>query len=304
VSLNVAICIVGYHNPDDVMRCVAALEESSHAEFEIVVCENGGREAFAVLSSAIPAHLAGGQAVTVIDAGANLGFAGGVNLCLEQAAGADAWWILNPDTRPAPCALAALVTRLERGDCEAVGGKLHWPGGRIQSYGGRWRPWLARAASLGMGRPLDAEVDSASIERAQNYLTGASMLISRRFVELAGPMREDYFLYCEEVEWCLRAKARGARLAFAPDARVEHTHGTTTGAGESARAQPRLPVYLNERNRLLLTRDRFPGRLPVAAMAALALMALRYGRRGAWRQLGYGLGGWWAGMANRRGAGL
>lgn len=46
---------------------------------------------------------------------------GGVNVRLREAADADAWWVLNPDTEPQPTAMARLVARLEVGDCEVVG---------------------------------------------------------------------------------------------------------------------------------------------------------------------------------------
>jgi hypothetical protein len=127
------------------------------------------------------------------------------------------------------------------------------------------------------------------------------MLINRRFLQIAGGMREDYFLYCEEVEWCLRALSRGLRLGFAEDACVVHHQGTSTGSSRDAGARSRLSVYLNERNRLLLTRDLFAYRLPVAMVASLIVLIVRFGRRGAWRQLGYALEGWWAGLRNERG---
>jgi hypothetical protein len=127
------------------------------------------------------------------------------------------------------------------------------------------------------------------------------MMFGRRFVEVTGPMREEYFLYCEEVEWCLRAIARGLKLGFAPGARVLHHVGTTTGSYDEMRHRPPTPIYLNERNKILTTRDCFPVRLPVAALAALASLTIRYGRHRAWRQLGYALSGWLAGLANERG---
>jgi GT2 family glycosyltransferase len=160
---------------------------------------------------------------------------------------------------------------------------------------------MARAESIGTGRSHGTSVDRAALEKSLSYLSGASILFSRRFHEIVGAMREDYFLYCEEVEWCLRAKARGMRLGFAPNALVVHDLGTTPGAGNDLANRPRLPLYLGERNKILVTRDCFPARLPLAAMAALVLLVLTCGRRGAWRQLGYGLAGWWAGLCNRRG---
>jgi hypothetical protein len=68
------------------------------------------------------------------------------------------------------------------------------------------------------------------------------------------------------------------------------------------KSRPKLPIYLDERNKLLVTRDHFPLRFPVAALAAFLLILLRYGKAGAWRQMGYGLGGWTAGLLNQRGA--
>ena len=128
------------------------------------------------------------------------------------------------------------------------------------------------------------------------------MLVSRQFRTRAGPLREDYFLYCEEVEWCIRAARQGLRLGFAAGARIMHAQGTTTGAGEKYRLSPCLPVYLNERNRLLLTRDCFPRLYPVAVVGALAVLILRCVKARAWRQLGFALRGWRAGLRNERGA--
>lgn len=299
--MHVAIVIVGFRNLPDIERCLGALAGSTYENFEVLICENGGDAAFAALAAALPPALSGGQAIRAVKAPGNVGYAGGVNIGMRETPLADAWWILNPDTLPDPGALAALVTRLEKGDCQAVGGTQYFPDSRVQSDGGHWRPWLARAVSIGHGRRLSDPVDPAAVEAAINYITGASMLVSRAFLDTAGPMREDYFLYCEEVEWCLRARAKGMRFGFAPEARVLHHQGASTGSGQSIRTRPRLPIHLDERNKMLVTRDRFPARLPVAAMAALGLLALRYLARGAVRQFLYGLAGWRDGLMNRRG---
>lgn len=299
--MHVAVAIVGFRNPQDIERCLAALERSSHADFEIIICENGGRAAYDALTAVVPVALAGGQSIRVVLAPGNVGFAGGVNICLAHTSTADAWWVLNPDTEPHSEALAAKVEKLAAGECDAVGCTLYRPNGRIQSFGGRWRPWLARAESIGIGAELGAPVDGASVERKQRYLNGAAMLLGRRFVETVGPMREDYFLYCEEVEWCLRALSGGLKLGFAPGALVLHAQGTTTGAGEDIASRPRLPVYLGARNTMLVTRDCYPRLLPFAAAAAVGQLVLRYGRHRAWSQLGYGLSGLLAGVRNERG---
>lgn len=302
MTCHVAVAIVGFRNAADVVDCLASLSGSRHADLEVVVCENGGEAAFAALKARVPDRLPTGQSVRLICAETNLGYAGGVNRCIAEAPDADAWWILNPDTTVDPFALSALVERLQRGDCEAVGGTIQLADGQVQAYGGRWQRWLARAVSLGHGRPGNAAVDPTAIEGRQNFLNGASMLISRAFLDAVGPMREDYFLYCEEVEWGLRGMKAGMRFGFTPEGVVVHKQGTSTGNAVDLRTRSRLSVYLNERNRVLLSRDCYPGMLPVNAVTTLLTMLMRFGKRRAWRQLGYGVQGWCAGLANRRGA--
>ncbi len=299
--MHVAICIVGFRNPRDIAACLEALASSTHSDFEVVICENGGAEAYAALTQALAPRLTGGQPVRIIDARNNLGYAGGINLCIAAAPDAEAWWVLNPDTVPAPAALAQLCARLERGGCAAVGGTIHDADGRVESRGGRWNAWLARAVSVDNGLSLDEPPGAAVAAEQVNYLSGASMLVGRAFVERVGVMREDYFLYAEEVEWCLRGVQAGLKLGLAPDARVLHRQGTSTGSVHDVRSRSRMPVYLDERNKILVTRDRYPARLPVAASAAFVLLFLRFARRGAWAQLGYGLAGWLAGLRNERG---
>jgi GT2 family glycosyltransferase len=267
----------------------------------VIICENGGREAFDRLVQTLPPKLAGGQTVRATDAGRNLGYAGGINLCVAGAPDADAWWVLNPDTVPDPAALAHLCARLQAGGCAAVGGTIHDADGRVESRGGRWNAWLARAVSVDNGLRLGEPAGPIAASEQVNYLSGASMLVGREFVDRVGLMREDYFLYAEEVEWCLRGVQGGLKLGVALDANVLHRQGTSTGSVHDVGSRGRMPVYLDERNKILVTRDRYPARLVPAACGAFALLFLRFARRGAWPQLGYGLSGWLAGLRNERG---
>jgi N-acetylglucosaminyl-diphospho-decaprenol L-rhamnosyltransferase len=298
---HVAIAIVGYNNVADIECCVQALAQSTYPDFEVVICENGGDETYQALQNALATSLAGGQPVRLLKSPANNGYASGINQCIAASPSADAWWVLNPDTEPMPTALAALVERLEQGDVQAVGCTLYFPNGQVQSHGCIWRSWLARAVSIGSGSALETASDIATIEREQNYLSGASMLVSREFVQRAGLMSEEFFLYCEEVDWCLRAAKKGSRVGFAAKAKVLHKQGTSTGRSISVKDRSGLSVYLDERNKILLTKIHFPARLPVASAAALLLIALRYLRKGALRQFSYGVSGWFAGLLGRRG---
>jgi len=299
--MHVAVCVVGFRNGNDIESCLHALARSSYRDFEVIICENGGASAFTQLQGRLQRTLFNGQPVSLFLAPRNLGYAGGVNLCVQQSRGADAWWVLNPDTLPEPDALRELVLEMGQGRAQVIGGLVLSDPDVVGAYGGRWRAWLARAEAIGLGSRTSELIDRSAVECDLSYIPGCSMLISRAFIEKVGLMREDYFLYGEEVEWCLRGVAEGMKLGFTPSARVHHKLGTTTGAGGEIRNRRKLAIYLDERNKILITRDRYPARLPFAALSALALIFLRYGRHRAWRQLGYALQGWAMGLANQRG---
>ena len=151
--MKVSVAIVGFRNAEDIVRCLRALSASTYADFNVVVVENGGPEAYAALLAAAPGVLPGGQGVRLVFAAENGGFAGGVNRCIAEAPDADAWWILNPDTEPHPDAMARYVARLDAGGLRRSG-RHTVPSGRAGSVA---RGTVASVGRQGcLHRPRDA----------------------------------------------------------------------------------------------------------------------------------------------------
>lgn len=310
------VAIVSYGSSGDILECVTSLLDQIERISSIHICENGGDSRFIeimnIMRSAVVIsvdsdcqnHFSGissfGTRIVVYNAGENLGYAGGINYCLQRM-GSD-WshlWIVNPDATPEKGALSALLERQKAVDADIVGGVLVFSDTeKVQSYGGYWRPWIARGLNLGMGKALADRPEPAVVEPSMNYISGACMLVTRRYVEAIGPMRDDYFLYCEEVDWCLRRGSR--RLAFAPDAIVYHKHGMTIGSHRDRKKRSRLAVYLDERNKIILTRRIYPLKLPIVACFTLLLLA-QYLVAGAFTNFGHGVAGWWAGLRGQTG---
>jgi GT2 family glycosyltransferase len=299
---HVTVCIVAFRNPEDIIRCLDGLDMQTFRNFEVVICENGGAEAFDRLQVAIRERRGGGMPITCISDQANPGYAGGVNRCLSARPDADAYWVLNPDTVPEANALAELVDSVVTRKFDAVGGPLLLPNGEVQTCGGVWIPWIALSKSISGMPAKEIEERASAIEGELNFVSGASLLVTKRFVETVGLMREDYFLYGEEVEWCLRARKHGLLLGFSPRSRVMHMCGTTTGSGADFKVRARLPIHCDERNRILTLRDTASAPLAVVGgLGAFLTLFWRYGRRRAWRSLRFALAGWWDGICNRRG---
>jgi GT2 family glycosyltransferase len=250
----------------------------------------------------VRAKLPNGQPVFLHEARGNLGYAGGVNAALSRLADDPDWqavWILNPDTKLDRNALAAALARLQAGGYGIVGSRLVLEATRrIHLYGGRWRTLLARGFNIGLGAPGDAAADVDDIERQMTYVCGAAMLVSRRFIEEIGLMDDRYFLYCEEVDWCLR---RGRyRLGYAHDSIVYHGHGTTTGATGRHGKRSELSVYLGERNKLLLTKRFYRHLYPLVLISSLLLTSLYLAHRSI-PNFRAALAGWLAGVRGEEG---
>lgn len=322
----VVIGIVSTNDIANILGCLKSLCGSVHRNFWIVICENGGAEAFdhavrcladadfvrtgqppqdddpevAWAQGCARFRLAnGGQPVVVLKSLVNRGYAGGVNACIAAAGKApwDAIWVLNPDTFPESDALAALVRRQQEGGYGIVGSKLVFTAsGLVQTWGGlRWFPLLGRGQLLGYNQQPDVTPDIAEIERRTEYVCGASMYVTRAYVEAVGGMDEDFFVYDEDVEWCLR---RGAfRLGYAHDSVVHHIHGATSGSSSTHKAtRSRFNIYMTERNRILIARKQFGARWPLLAGIAFLETLEHLVRVRSFRQFGFAIDGWWAGV--------
>jgi N-acetylglucosaminyl-diphospho-decaprenol L-rhamnosyltransferase len=316
------VAIVAMDCVEHLKGCLTALAASTHRSFHVVICENAGPRAYdrtlsglcqlTFVASAGSGGEAcrdfvlapGGQIVTLLRAPENLGYAGGVNACIA-AVRDDAWeaaWVLNPDTLPDPGALAALARRQQEGGYGIVGSRLIFVGsGLVQTWGGiEWRSWLGRGRLLGLNLPAETAPDIAEVERRMDCVSGASMYVTRRYIETVGPMDGDYFLFDEDVDWCLRRDA--FKLGYAHASIVRHVHGATTGSSTVKAKRSRLNIYLTERNRVLLARKRFGAMWPVLAVIALAETLEYLLRLRSTRQFGIALSGWSAGVRGETGA--
>jgi len=324
--MTTAVIIVSYRNPEEIGRCLRALESlEPGAAFDIFLVENGGARAYAALTAMLAArglifkaphgsagpflrlvHFVGGPrgaGVWVGLAPENLGYAGGINLWLrrlEPDSRVDGYWILNPDTLPEPRALSALVARAERGGFGMVASQVVSVARpeRVFMRGMRWRPLVCRPLALERGRPSRAR-PGAQLPKLLEAPSGASFYLTRVALQEIGPMEESYFLFYEDLEWGLRAKA-SCGLALAEDSTVRHVGGAATGSASARRRRSALAAYLDHRNRLHFVRRMFPGRLHWTALVVLA-RAFEFLAVGAIGNFGAALAGWAAGLRGETG---
>lgn len=176
-----------------------------------------------------------GQLV-LVQTGGNLGFAGGCNVGIRYALArgdADYIWLLNNDTLVTPQSLPHIVARAEAdpniGMCGSTLLGVKQPN-KIQALAGAsLRASTGTSRHIGNGETWPKlDLDPQGVEAEMDYVVGASILASRRFLETIGLLAEDYFLYYEEIDWACRAKDR-FRLAYASDSIVYHMEGGSSG---------------------------------------------------------------------------
>ena len=242
------VVILNYGDPHDTLACLRTLEQSDNLSLDVVVVDNAeeGPEHDALRTNV------GGRA-TVLSSGGNLGYAAGNNVGIEHllAKEVDNVWILNPDTRVEHSTLDRLLEELRRvPDCGIVGPRIVYPGrpARIWFDGGVVDMSDHGSTSHINLSVLESEV-GAPLALDVDYVTGASMLVRRRVFETVGLIPEQYFLYFEEVDFCIRAQAAGFRTRVDRRARLTHLK----------RSSGWLPtpyyLYYMTRGRYLFARD-------------------------------------------------
>jgi GT2 family glycosyltransferase len=170
--------------------------------------------------------------VSVLALPENRRFAGGNNAGLKDALerGADAVMLLNNDTEADPGLCERLLLALEQDPSAGAAAPLIYfapPSQEIWYAGGRCVPEFGFTAHRGLRTRDDGRF--RSVERT-GYLTGCCLLATRAAWERVGPLDERYYIYAEDADWCLRARAAGFKLLFVPTARLWHKVSSTTGA--------------------------------------------------------------------------
>jgi len=175
----------------------------------------------------------------------NRRFAGVNNEGLRRAldGGADAVMLLNNDVVADPKLIEKLLAALDEQPQAGAAAPLIYfapPTDRIWYGGGRCRPWLAHSSHRVL-RTRD-HGQYRSIEDT-GYLTGCCLLATAEAWRKVGLLDERYFIYAEDADWCLRARAAGFRLLFVPTARLWHRVSASSANATGGGAMNAWKVY-------------------------------------------------------------
>ncbi len=219
----VSVVVLTYEpEPEHLAACLDSIRSSDYPRVELLVLDNGSSNGVA---ERLVAERSG---IRFIQIGYNSGFSAGINRGVREATG-DFVFLLNPDARVEPRTIGLLVDAARRHPT-AIGFApkmvfAHDPE-LIDAIGTAIDP-LGAAFNRGIGQVDVGQYDLE--EPVMGCCFGAAFLRREAFdPSRVGPLDEAYFMYYEDVDWCLRATLQGEDFWSVPRARVHHVHSATT----------------------------------------------------------------------------
>lgn len=247
----VFIILLNWNNWQETQECLESLEKLDYVNAEIVLVDNGSTngdtEKIRQLSLTPKPYT-----LHPIFNTENLGFAGGNNVGITYALehGADYVMLLNNDAVAAPDFLTQLVEAAQ-GDTTLgiLGSRIYQYGTeKVIFNGGKINKWLTKGEHLISSGTVPDDIKKDNVPYEVDYVTGAAMLLKREVIEKIGLMRKEYFLYYEDVDWCVRARRAGYKCILVPTSKVWHKVSSTTKEGSPSY------IYYHTRNALMLAK--------------------------------------------------
>ena len=249
--IDLLIVILNYRSPELVVRCLDSMKsEAATLGATVVVVDNASADDSARRIQEWIDDNGAELDCRLVVSDRNGGFAYGNNLAIRQFP-ARKVLLVNSDTLFRSDAISKLASRLEV--CDRIG----LVGPRLECEDGS--PQISTFRNI---RPL-SEFYKASNSRiakllfpqsvipmsCQNgscdpgWISFACVLIRRQVIEQIGYLDEDFFMYYEDADYCLRAASKGWKIVHEPASRVVHLHGKSGKVVKNIRLGKRLPKF-------------------------------------------------------------
>lgn len=251
------VVVLNYRTADLTIDCLHSLSDEIKAipgSYVVVTDNASGDGSVEKIASAIDKNQ-WRQWVELMPLERNGGFAFGNNaairLVLESTSSCPYVLLLNPDTVIRPGAIKSLLAFMEKQPGVGIAGsRLEDLDETAQQSAFRF-PNVVGELDFGLRLGLASKLLSrwaivpeiSDHPHQTDWVAGASMIIRREVFEAIGLLDESYFMYFEEVDFCLRARRAGWPCWYVPQSHVVHFVGQSSGVTDSKRPPKRLPTY-------------------------------------------------------------
>jgi GT2 family glycosyltransferase len=278
----IGVVLLNWNGYDDTAATLQSLLDAGPKPALVIVVDNGSHDdsvtrlAGWARARGIVAEIQGLQTVSdfnpetwlrLIQVGENRGFAGGNNIGLAHLArdtNASHFLLLNNDALVATDYFARMNDAVRTTPGVGVMGCaiFHFPDTQRVWFAGGYED-RKRGVALHYYK-----FPSATDPYTTEWVTGCAMLISRELYNDVGGLAECYYpIYCEDVDYSIRARDAGATVMLAPAAHVYHKVGGTVGVSEVV---PRV-AYWQTRHRVFHIRRNYSVAERVTAISYLCV---------------------------------
>lgn len=245
------IVILNHKGSYDTIECLESILQLNYFNYQVIVIDNSETDLpFQILIDWVSLKkikfdntiekkldLSINQSqIVLVKAEKNKGFAAGNNIALNAILNIkelDSYiWLLNNDTVVDKESLKEQISYLERNENSKIGilgSKLiyYYKKDTLQAVGGKFNKKFYISSHIGEGESIDKlKSDFDKID----YVIGASMFVTYKFLADAGVLCEDFFLFYEELDWAYKAKKKGWSLDSCLESLVFHKEGATIGS--------------------------------------------------------------------------
>lgn len=242
MKAEISIILLNYNCYKDTIHCVDSIfEHTKNIDFQIIVVDNQSTDdSFTQLKKL--------KNIVLLQAKKNNGFAAGNNIGIQKALELQSKYVylLNSDTIIDDSTISNLYKAMENSDIAILGSRImyHDHPNLIQYLGGHIN-WKKMAGCHNHEREqFDFKIDSII---STEFITGCSMFIRSSVFDKIGLLPEEYFMYCEDLDFCIQAKLNHLKLAVCTDSVVYHKVGSSSGGENSP-----FSIKWSNRNRIIL----------------------------------------------------
>lgn len=217
-----SIIVLSWNGLPYISKCVSAISSQISGHSEIILVDNGSSD------GTVPFVRSHFSYIRVIENASNTGVSNGWNIGINHSKGKFLYFI-NQDVYLKDGWLNEMRRAMESDDKIGIAGcKLLYPGERtIQHAGGRiiFPQFLTKHIGLG-----EHDIGLYDKENEVDYVTGAAFCVRDVVFKKIGTFDPIFFpAYCEDLDFCLRARSSGFKVMYIPHAVAIHHHSSSLG---------------------------------------------------------------------------
>ncbi len=235
---NLLVILISFNNEKVIKKCLDSMVRQVFNDYSLLIIDNNSTDGtIKVIKNYFSHHQLLKSKTKILENNQNIGFARAVNIGLEKALRRNSHYeavlLINPDTYFDKYLFKnGMDTLFLEKDIGACSPTIFYPDGKIWWIASRRLSTkeIVLELNYGISKRIKQEPDSLVNKNVFEScsLTGCALFIKTEAIKKVGPFDEDYFMYVEDVDYCLRLKKHNYKLCMFTNSKVYHVKDKNT----------------------------------------------------------------------------